>query len=128
MEAGARVATTNYRIATRLPRVEVVVDATGQAEMGAVVCLDAFDQKKHVVMMNVECDVTIGPILRRLADNAGVVYSWAAGRRAGRYPRAVPVRQRARLRDRRGRQGQEQPAAPRRHARHRAGAGRPRGR
>ena len=30
-------------------------------------------------MMNVECDVTIGPILRRLAENAGVVYSWAAG-------------------------------------------------
>ena len=30
-------------------------------------------------MMNVERDVTIGPILRHLADNAGVVYSWAAG-------------------------------------------------
>jgi len=29
--------------------------------------------------MNVECDVTIGPILRRMARNAGVVYSWAAG-------------------------------------------------
>ncbi len=79
VRAGVRVVTTDYRIATRLSPVEVVVDATGQTEMGAVVCLDAFDQKKHVVMMNVECDVTIGPILRRLAENAGVVYSWAAG-------------------------------------------------
>jgi predicted homoserine dehydrogenase-like protein len=79
LRAGMRVATTDHRIATRLSRIEAVVDATGQAEMGAVVSLDAFDHKKHVVMMNVECDVTIGPILRRLAQNAGVVYSWAAG-------------------------------------------------
>jgi predicted homoserine dehydrogenase-like protein len=77
--SGKRVATTDYRIATRLSRVEAVVDATGQAEMGAVVSLDAFDHKKHVVMMNVECDVTIGPMLRRLAENAGVIYSLAAG-------------------------------------------------
>jgi predicted homoserine dehydrogenase-like protein len=79
VRAGVRVATTDHRIATRLSRVEAVVDATGQAEMGAVVSLDAFDHEKHVVMMNVECDVTVGPVLRRLAQNAGVVYSWAAG-------------------------------------------------
>ena len=79
VRAGMRIATTDHRLATRLSRVEAVVDATGQAEMGAVVSLDAFDHRKHVVMMNVECDVTIGPILRRLAENAGVVYSWAAG-------------------------------------------------
>ena len=76
---GKRVATTNYRLATRVASIEAVVDATGQVEMGAQVSLDAFDHKKHVVMMNVECDVTIGPILRRMAQNAGVVYSWAAG-------------------------------------------------
>ncbi|PIP00289.1 NAD(P)H-dependent oxidoreductase [Pleomorphomonas carboxyditropha] len=77
--AGRRIATTDYRLATRLTAVAAVVDATGQAEMGATVSLDAFDHKKHVVMMNVECDVTIGPVLHRFAENAGVVYSWAAG-------------------------------------------------
>jgi predicted homoserine dehydrogenase-like protein len=77
--AGKRVATTDYRIATRLFRVEAIVDATGQVEMGAVVSMDAFDHKKHLVMMNVECDVTIGPMLHRLAENAGVIYSLAAG-------------------------------------------------
>jgi predicted homoserine dehydrogenase-like protein len=77
--AGKRVATTDYRIATRLSRVEAIVDATGQVEMGAVVSMDAFDHKKHLVMMNVECDVTIGPMLHRLAENAGVIYSLAAG-------------------------------------------------
>ena len=79
LRGGARIATTDYRLATRLSPIEAVVDATGQAEMGALVSLDAFDHKKHVVMMNVECDVTVGPILRRMAENAGVVYSWAAG-------------------------------------------------
>jgi len=77
--AGKRVATTDYRIATRLSQVEAIVDATGQVEMGAVVSMDAFDHKKHLVMMNVECDVTIGPMLHRLAKNAGVIYSLAAG-------------------------------------------------
>lgn len=34
-------------------------------------------------MMNVECDVTIGPILRKLCDQAGVVYSITAGDEPG---------------------------------------------
>lgn len=79
VDAGKAVACTDFRVATRLPRVDVIVDATGSAEMGAVCSLDAIHNKKHVVMMSVECDVTIGPILRRLADDAGVVYSMAAG-------------------------------------------------
>ncbi len=77
--AGKRIASTNYQVATRLSSVDVVVDATGQTEMGAKVTMDAVDHKKHVVMMSVETDVTIGPVLRRLATNAGVVYSLAAG-------------------------------------------------
>ncbi len=77
--AGACVATTDYRIATRLSGVDAVIDATGSVRMAATVAMDAIDHKKHIVMMSVEADVTVGPILRRLADNAGVVYSLAAG-------------------------------------------------
>ncbi len=77
--AGKRIATTNFQIATRLSSVDAIVDATGSAEMGAKITMDAIDHKKHIVMMNVECDVTIGPILRRMAENAGVIYSLAAG-------------------------------------------------
>lgn len=77
--AGKAVATTNYRVATALPQLDAVIDATGSTEMGAMVALDAFNHKKHVVMMSVECDITIGPILRQMAENAGVVYSLAAG-------------------------------------------------
>lgn len=76
---GARIVTRDYRLATRVSRIEAVIDATGIVDMAAQVSLDAIDHKKHIVMMSVECDVTIGPILRRMADNAGVVYSLAAG-------------------------------------------------
>jgi predicted homoserine dehydrogenase-like protein len=76
---GKVVATTDYHLATQNSFVDAIVDATGSTEMGATISLDAFHHKKHVVMMNVECDVTIGPILRQLAEDAGVVYSLAAG-------------------------------------------------
>jgi predicted homoserine dehydrogenase-like protein len=79
LTAGRCVATTDYRLATRSPTVEVVIDATGSTELGALISLDAVEHHKHIVMMNVECDVTIGPIIRRMADQAGVVYTWAAG-------------------------------------------------
>ncbi len=59
--------------------VESVVDATGYPEAGARIGLDCFAHGKHLVMMNVEADVTIGPILRRKAEAAGVLYSMAAG-------------------------------------------------
>lgn len=76
---GKAVAASDYRVATRLPEVDVVIDATGSVEMGALCALDAIHHKKHTVMMSVECDVTIGPILKRFADDAGVVYTMAAG-------------------------------------------------
>ena len=33
--------------------------------------------------MNVECDITIGPILRKLCEQAGIVYSLTAGDEPG---------------------------------------------
>lgn len=80
---GKKVATTNYKIAIALSKVQVVIDATGSPEMGARVTLDCISYKKHIVMMNVECDITIGPILRQMAENAGIVYSLTAGDEPG---------------------------------------------
>ena len=76
---GKKIVSTNYKLATSLSNIDVVIDATGSVEMGAIIALEAFDHKKNIVMMSVECDVTIGPILRKLAENAGVIYSLAAG-------------------------------------------------
>lgn len=83
VKEGAKVATTDYSVAVRLPMVHAVIDATGLPQMGADISLLCFENHKHVVMMNVECDITIGPILRQKANEKGVVYSLAAGDEPG---------------------------------------------
>jgi predicted homoserine dehydrogenase-like protein len=76
---GKLVATDKTEYLPRIEMVESVVDATGNPEAGAHIALDAFAHGKHLVMMNVEGDVTIGPILNQYAEKAGVIYSLAAG-------------------------------------------------
>ena len=63
--------------------VEVVVEATGIPEAGARLAYEAIQHGKHVVMVNVEADVTVGPLLRRMADSAGVVYTLVDGDQPG---------------------------------------------
>lgn len=83
IEAGKKVVTSNYKIAIETPQIQSVIDATGSPEMGARVTMDCIFFKKHIVMMNVECDITVGPILRRLCEQAGIVYSLTAGDEPG---------------------------------------------
>ena len=59
--------------------IDVVIDATGVPDAGALLGPQAIHHGKHLVMMNVEADVTIGPILRHYAKKAGVIYSLGAG-------------------------------------------------
>ena len=59
--------------------IDVVVDATGKPAVGAEMGLMAMEHGKHLVMMNVEADVTIGAYLKHEADRLGVVYSLGAG-------------------------------------------------
>lgn len=83
IEAGKKVITTNYEIAVQAKQIQSVIDATGSPEMGARVTMKCIFYKKHIVMMNVECDITIGPILRKLCSQAGIVYSLTAGDEPG---------------------------------------------
>lgn len=59
--------------------LDVVIEATGVPEVGIRHVLAAFDRGRHVVMVNVEADVLVGPLLKKKADEAGVVYSLAYG-------------------------------------------------
>jgi len=77
--AGKFVVAEDAKLLPCIEAVESVVDATGHPEAGARIGLDCFAHGKHLVMMNVEADVTIGPLLRRKAEAAGVLYSMAAG-------------------------------------------------
>lgn len=62
-----------------LPQVEVILEVTGNPIIGTYHALTAIDHGKHVVMVNVEADCMVGPILQRRAQAAGVVYSMAYG-------------------------------------------------
>ena len=59
--------------------VDVVVEATGKPRAGVFHAQKAIHEGKHVVMVNVEADVLVGPALAREAASAGVVYSMAYG-------------------------------------------------
>ena len=60
-------------------QLDVVIEATGLPGIGAELGIKAMEQGKHLVMMNVEADVTIGSYLKSQADRLGVVYSLGAG-------------------------------------------------
>jgi predicted homoserine dehydrogenase-like protein len=79
IDAGRIALVTDWRFVPQLRGVQVVVDATGSPELGVEIALQSIQAKKHIVMMNVECDVTVGPILNRKAREAGVIYTLAAG-------------------------------------------------
>ncbi|AHL71322.1 NAD(P)-dependent oxidoreductase [Bacillus altitudinis MN12] len=73
------VVTNDYREVIQSDSVEVVVDATGVPEVGANISLEALNSKKHLVLLNVEVDITIGLVMHKLFTNAGLVYSGSAG-------------------------------------------------
>ena len=78
IEAG-RIAITSAETLVTTPGIDVVIDATGKPGVAADYDLLAMEHGKHLVMMNVEADVTIGPFLKKEADRLGVVYSVGAG-------------------------------------------------
>ncbi len=79
----ARIARTRFvddgRAAAQADGVEVVLEATGHPAAGARHALAAIEAGRHVVMVNVEADVLVGPVLARKAQAAGLVYSMAYG-------------------------------------------------
>lgn len=79
VRAGKCVITDRPELIPAIEAIESVVDATGDPEAGAHIALQCFEHGKHLLMMNVEGDVTIGPVLKRRAEKAGVIYTLAAG-------------------------------------------------
>lgn len=63
----------------RLPQLEVVLEITGNPIIGTFHALSAIENGKHIIMVNVEADCMVGPILQRRAEAAGVIYSMAYG-------------------------------------------------
>ncbi len=83
IRAGKPVIAEDGLLVAQAETVDVVVEVTGIPEVGARMAYEAITHGKHVVMVNVEADVTVGPILRHLADAAGVVYTLVDGDQPG---------------------------------------------
>lgn len=80
---GKYVIATDGEIACKAKQIQAVVDATGVPEVGANIALTAIANKKHIIMLNVETDIVIGSLLKKKADEAGVVYTGSAGDEPG---------------------------------------------
>ncbi len=63
--------------------IDCVVEGTGDPETGAQVAYRCIHSGKHIVMLNVEADVVVGPILFQMARKAGVVYTVSSGDEPG---------------------------------------------
>lgn len=79
VNAGSPVAVADYRIVTDMHTVDVMLESTGVPEVGARAALRSARHGQHLAMMNVEADITVGPILHWYARQKGVLYALAAG-------------------------------------------------
>ncbi len=59
--------------------LDVVIEATGIPETGIRHALACIDRGRHIIMVNVEADVLVGPLLAERARQAEIVYSLAYG-------------------------------------------------
>ena len=60
IEAGGSVAVEDAALLVALP-VDIIVDASGVPEVGAQIAFSGLLAGKDIALLNVECDVTIGP-------------------------------------------------------------------
>ncbi|MBS9476822.1 NAD(P)H-dependent oxidoreductase [Ancylobacter radicis] len=79
IETGHFAITDDYRAMCAAGHIDVVIDATGSPNIGTLVSLEAIRNGKHVVLLSVEADITIGRFLKQEARKAGVVLTGAAG-------------------------------------------------
>ena len=78
IENGQGGVVDNAKALAELP-IDIVYEATGVPWVGAEVADACIDASKHILMLNVETDVTIGQYLANKANKNGVIYSVANG-------------------------------------------------
>jgi len=59
--------------------IDVIVEATGSPAAGIRHALLCCKHRRHIVMVNVEADALVGPLIARRAAEAGIIYSFAYG-------------------------------------------------
>lgn len=83
LRAGKFLVTEDALLLAKLESLDAVVEATGIAEVGSEVAWNCIQHSKHIIMLNVETDVTVGPLLHNLAKKKNCVYTVASGDEPG---------------------------------------------
>ena len=83
LNSGKRVVTGDYRLAAQLDAVDIVADVTYSPAIGAETANACIKHGKDIVLVNIEADVTVGHILHKKAQEAGVLYSVSSGDEPG---------------------------------------------
>ncbi|MGI9451026.1 MAG: flagellar biosynthesis protein FlgA, partial [Geminicoccaceae bacterium] len=78
-DSGKTHLTDDARTLIETPGLDVLIEATGDPGAGVRHALLGIEHGRHLVMVNVEADVLVGPLLAERARKAGLVYSLAYG-------------------------------------------------
>ena len=98
IDQGIPILTDDPSVLATCPAIDILLEVTGTVEAAAHVVLQAFEHRKHVVLVNAELDSLVGPILKARADDAGVIVTHTDGDEPGvamtllRYLRQVGLR------------------------------------
>jgi predicted homoserine dehydrogenase-like protein len=80
---GKSVYTDKPEIIGAIAAVDIVCECSGVPEASVRYATQAIEAGKHVAMVTKDCDVAVGPMLKRLAKNAGVIYTPVDGDQHG---------------------------------------------
>lgn len=80
---GMYVVSDDYSISYKVSDIQGVVDATGNPPFGATLAMESIENRKNIIMLNVECDAVIGPYLYNYAKKKNVIYTGSAGDEPG---------------------------------------------
>ena len=83
LKSGKYVITGSYTLAAQLPSVDIVADVTPSPAIGAETAYACIQHRKDIVLINIEDDVTVGRILNKLAQEAGILYTVSSGDEPG---------------------------------------------
>jgi len=81
---GKCVVTGDYTLAAQVDSIDIVTDVTPSPKTGAETAYAAINNEKDVVLINIEVDVTVGRILKKLAaGKKGILYTVSSGDEPG---------------------------------------------
>lgn len=79
IRAGKYAVTSDPAVAASAGLIDITLEATGHVDYGAHATVLSIRHGKPMVSMNAELDATCGPILKVMADEAGVILAGADG-------------------------------------------------